>query len=208
MKLKIPYYNSKAVPQDPITIEINDKFQKVNVNLVSQVQHVERNNTGFKSGLTKTKSDVRGGGRKPWKQKGTGRARAGSNRSPLWRGGGITFGSDGQKKNLQIPQKMKQLAVLSMIVHKVHEKELSVIENIEIENKKTSEAAKIFEKVNCGKRVIMVTDKSEKEEVIAWRNLPLVEFRNNGDLILNDLNSKKMIIYTKSAFNQVESKLK
>jgi len=208
MKLKIPYYSSKAVLQEPITIVISDKFQKVNVDLVSQVSHVERNKTEFKSGHTKTKSEVRGGGRKPWKQKGTGRARAGSNRSPLWRGGGVTFGPDGKKRNLSIPQKMKRLAILSMIVNKAVEKELSVIEKIEIENNKTKNAAKILEKINSGKRAIVVSDESEKENIIAWRNLPLVELRNNGDLVLNDLNSKKMIIFTKTAFNQVENKLK
>lgn len=208
MKLKIPYYNTEAALQEPINIEINDKFKEVNTSLVSQALHVERNKTEFKSGLTKTRSEVRGGGKKPWKQKGTGRARAGSNRSPLWRGGGITFGPDGQKKNLQIPQKMKQMAILSMVVHKAIEKEVAVIEKIEVVNNKTKNAAKMIEKINNGKRVILVTDVGERGGITAWRNLPLVGLRNNGDLALNDLNSTEMIIFTKTAFGQIEERLK
>lgn len=206
MKLTIPYFKNSGEVGEPIIIEVDEKLLKFSPALISQAIHVENNRIFKKSGLTKRKGEVSGGGKKPWKQKGTGRARAGSIRSPLFRGGGITFGPTAENEVLIIPKKMKAKAFSCLIADKVKGKDVAVIEDIKLKNKKTKLAGQILTRIAGVKRSILAVDEAEMPDVICFRNLALVEIKRPGDLTLNDLNTKKEIIFSAKAFEQIKGK--
>lgn len=206
MKLNIPFYKADGSKQEALVLEIADKFSEINTALISQAIYVENSNSQVKAGKTKTKSEIRGGGRKPWKQKGTGRARAGSNRSPLWRGGGVTFGPTGENRSLDIPKKMREKAILTLLFNKVKQDELAVIENIKVESGKTKDAKNVFDKISDSKFVVLAIDEQSTENTTSWRNIPVVDIKKASELLINDINSKKKIIFTRKAFEGIEAR--
>jgi len=208
MKLKIPFYKNTGEQGEPIVIEFDGEKFKTNPVLISQAIHVENNHTMVKPGQVKTKGLISGGGRKPWKQKGTGRARAGSSRSPLWRGGGITFGPTGENKILAIPKKMKEKAFKMLLIEKIKGNDVAVIENISLKIAKTKFAEQVFGKISPTQRAVLALEESDFENTIAWRNLGLVEIKTKDEIKLNDLNSKKKLILSLKAFESVKSKVK
>jgi large subunit ribosomal protein L4 len=124
---------------------------------------------------TKTRSEVRGGGRKPWKQKGTGRARAGSNRSPLWKGGGVIFGPKPKTMNHKLNKKEFQLALRTLLFNK--KEQIVVFNNLEIENCKTKEFLNLISKAdkNLDSKTLIVLSKANYPIQLAVRNIPTVE---------------------------------
>src|SRR5690625_3376857 len=106
---------------------------------------------------TKTRSNVRGGGRKPWRQKGTGRARHGSNRSPIWVGGGVTFGPTPRNYSYQFPKKIRRLALKSALSTKVNNDSVIVLENLELAAPKTKDIVQMLAALNIDKKVLIVT---------------------------------------------------
>ena len=124
---------------------------------------------------TKTRSEVRGGGRKPWKQKGTGRARAGSSRSPLWRGGGVTFGPKPKEVSHKLNKKEFQLALRTLLFNK--KESLVVFNNFEIENCKTKEFLNLIGKANkkLDSKTLIVLSNANDPIRLAVRNIPTVE---------------------------------
>ena len=113
------------------------------------------------SASTKTRGEVRGGGKKPWKQKGLGRARSGSNRSPIWRGGGITFGPKPKDWSFSISKKVRKQAIKSALSHKYNEKEIFVIDNIELPEIKTKQVVSFLKNFDITKCLILIDDKNE-----------------------------------------------
>jgi large subunit ribosomal protein L4 len=137
---------------------------------------------------TKTRSEVRGGGRKPWKQKGTGRARAGSNRSPLWKGGGVIFGPKPKTVKHKLNQKELQLALRTLLFNK--NKNITVFNNLEIENCKTKEFLNLVGKADKNldsKTLILLSDPNDKVQ-LAVRNIPTVE-----TVLATNLNVKALL---------------
>jgi len=137
---------------------------------------------------TKTRSEVRGGGRKPWKQKGTGRARAGSNRSPLWKGGGVIFGPKPKTVNHKLNKKELQLALRTLLFNK--NKNITVFNNLEIENCKTKEFLNLVGKADKNldsKTLILLSDSNDKVQ-LAVRNIPTVE-----TVLATNLNVKALL---------------
>lgn len=124
---------------------------------------------------TKTRSEVRGGGRKPWKQKGTGRARAGSNRSPLWKGGGVIFGPKPKVVNHKLNKKEFQLALRTLLFNK--RESLVVFDNFEIENCKTKEFLNLISKAdrNLDSKTLIILSNANDPIQLAVRNIPTVE---------------------------------
>lgn len=208
MKIKIPYFTNLGEKGESIELEVGEKNLKSNPELISQAIHVENSRQMTKAGLAKTKGLVAGGGKKPWKQKGTGRARAGSNRSPLWRGGGITFGPTGENQVLVIPKKMKDKAFNILLVQKAKENNIVVIENFEIKDQKTKSANSILVKAGLQKKVLMAIDESDRANIMPWRNIADVEIKDRSDISLNDLNSLKTIIFTLKSFEIVKQRVK
>mgnify|MGYP001598498198 FL=1 len=154
---------------------------------------------------TKTRGEIRGGGKKPWKQKGTGRARAGSTRSPLWVGGGIIFGPRNIRNfSLRINKKMKTKALLMALSDKVNEQALSVIDKLEMSNFKTKTMVDLLKKINFTKGTLLVVDKADKKITSSVRNIVKTELVAANSLNVYDVMRFKNILFTESALAKVE----
>jgi large subunit ribosomal protein L4 len=155
---------------------------------------------------TKTRSEVRGGGRKPWRQKGTGRARAGSNRSPLWKGGGVSFGPKPRKITLKLNKKERRLALQTLLYNKKNN--ILIIENLE--NEITEPKTKNFLKIckNCSitleQKVLVIVSKKTTALKLATQNIPNVELISASSLNTLSLLKAKQIILTPLAINDIK----
>ena len=155
---------------------------------------------------TKTKSEVRGGGRKPWKQKGTGRARAGSNRSPLWKGGGVIFGPKPKKVFLKINKKERQLALRTLLYNKKNN--ILIIENLETETiePKTKSFLKICQNcsINLDEKLLVIVSKKTMPLKLATQNLKNVELISASNLNTLSLLKAKQVLVTPLAINDIK----
>jgi large subunit ribosomal protein L4 len=148
---------------------------------------------------TKTRAEVRGTSRKPWKQKGTGRARAGRRRSPLWVGGGVVFGPRPRDYSYAIPKKLKQLAMRSILSLKVKEERLKIVEDFSIASGKTKDLVAILKKLGNGERTVIVLRDDDRMIKRAGANLPLVKFLSYNRLRAHDLFYGMTILMLESA---------
>jgi len=191
-----------------------------NPDLVHQVMLALQANKRRNTAHTKTRADVRGGGRKPWQQKGLGRARHGSIRSPIWRGGGITFGPSNERVYEQkINKKMKRKALLVALSQKVRDNEILILDDLKLKAPKTKEAATIlkslskikgFEKLTGKKNtaLVLISAKGgEKNEQLkrAFYNLPGILLGETRNLNLLDTLTYKYLIFPKESLNIFKS---
>jgi large subunit ribosomal protein L4 len=146
--------------------------------------------------VAKTRGLVSGGGKKPWKQKGTGRARTGSSRNPIWRGGGIVFGPTGEENyTKQINVKAKRLAIRQALSLAADDNKISVIESMALKEAKTAELAKLLKKIDANKRVLIVVENKTDELVQAARNLELVKIvQANYVNVFDTLNADRIVV--------------
>lgn len=155
---------------------------------------------------TKTRSEVRGGGRKPWRQKGTGRARAGSNRSPLWKGGGVIFGPKPNKVFLKLNKKERRLALQTLLYNKKNN--ILIIENLESEitEPKTKTFLKVCQDcmINLDQKVLVIVSKKTTPLKLATKNLKNVELISASNLNTFSLLKAKQIILTPLAINYIK----
>jgi large subunit ribosomal protein L4 len=155
---------------------------------------------------TKTRSEVRGGGRKPWRQKGTGRARAGSNRSPLWKGGGVIFGPKPKKTTLKLNKKERRLALQTLLYNKKNN--ILIIENLESElnEARTKTFLKICKDcaINIDQKVLVIVSKKTTPLKLATKNLKNVELIAASNLNTFSLLKAKQIILTPLAINEIK----
>ena len=155
---------------------------------------------------TKTRSEVRGGGRKPWRQKGTGRARAGSNRSPLWKGGGVTFGPKPKNNSLKLNKKERKLALQTLLYNKRNN--ISVIDNLEnlVELPKTKTFYNICKKcgINLEQKVLVIVSKKTPALKLSTRNMKNVEVISASNLNTLSLLKAKQILLTPLAVNEIK----
>ncbi len=153
---------------------------------------------------TKTRGLVRGGGKKPWKQKGTGRARFGSSRVPIWRGGGITFGPTGQENySKQLNSKAKRLAIRQALSLSADAKKICVVEGLAQPAAKTAALAKLLSKIGAERNVLIVVESKTPQLERAANNLPLVSVAGAQYLNVYDvLNSDKIVFSSKAALTQ------
>ncbi len=150
-------------------------------------------------------SEVSGGGRKPWRQKGTGRARVGTIRSPLWRHGGITFGPKPRNYRKSFPKKMRRLALASVLSARAKDEAIYVLEDIDITSHKTAAFKKLLSEAGVtGSKVLLVTTSPEPNLVRAGQNLPGVEVTFTGELNTYQALAADNILFTKSALQKVE----
>jgi large subunit ribosomal protein L4 len=155
---------------------------------------------------TKTRSEVRGGGRKPWRQKGTGRARAGSNRSPLWKGGGVIFGPKPKKVFLKVNKKERRLALQTLLYNKKNH--ILVIENLEtaINDPKTKSFLKVCQNcsINLNQKILVIVSKKTMPLKLATQNLKNVELISASNLNTFSLLKATQIIITPSSINDIK----
>ncbi|MCM3715684.1 50S ribosomal protein L4 [Halalkalibacter oceani] len=156
---------------------------------------------------TKGRSEVRGGGRKPWRQKGTGRARQGSIRSPQWVGGGVVFGPTPRSYSYKLPKKVRRLAIKSALSSKVQSEEIVVLENLAFDAPKTKEMAAVLAGLSVDSKALVVTADYNEAVALSARNLPGVTFVTaDGVSVLDVLKHDKLVI-TKEAVEKVEEVL-
>lgn len=154
--------------------------------------------------VTKTRGLVSGGGRKPWKQKGTGRARFGSSRNPIWRGGGIVFGPTGEENyTKKMNVKAKRLALRQALSLAAHAGKIVVIEDITSKDGKTAELAKLLAKVSATRRTLIAVEHKTDELVKASQNLQAVKVTQANYLNVFDILNADTIIFTTAALNVV-----
>ena len=157
---------------------------------------------------TKTRAEVSGGGRKPWRQKGTGRARVGSNRSPLWRGGGVIFGPVPRDYSKRVNKQVRKLALKRSWVSRVDENDVIVIDSLALASPKTKELLAILAAIGGGEHALIVMDDSDNPNVaLAARNLATVKIVPASKVNVYDLLLYKKIIFTKSGLDQFGSRL-
>ena len=155
----------------------------------------------------KNRSAVRGGGRKPWRQKGTGRARQGSIRSPQWRGGGVVFGPTPRSYSYKLPKKVRRLAIRSVLSSKVLDKELIVVEGLNFDAPKTKEFRAVLTNLDVNKKVLVVLENDNDFAALSARNLPGVKIVAPNNVSVLDVVAHDNLIITKTALEKVEEAL-
>jgi large subunit ribosomal protein L4 len=155
----------------------------------------------------KNRSEVRGGGRKPWRQKGTGRARQGSIRSPQWRGGGIVFGPTPRSYSFKLPKKVRRLAIKSALSTKVLEENILILDNLTLAAPKTKEMVSVLKGLNIESKALIVTGDLNEAVALSARNIPGVSVVvADGINVLDVLNHDKLLM-TKAAVEKIEEVL-
>ncbi len=197
--MKIDVYNKSGekIGQAVLPKEVFDV--KVVPDLLHQVVISQMANRRQGTAQVKDRGEVRGGGRKPWRQKGTGRARHGSIRSPLWKGGGVTFGPTKDKVyERKIPKAMRKKAILMVLSAKAQNQLLILLDDFKIASKKTKEVAQILKNLPCkNQSALIVSPDYEPDLVRAGRNIPQVGITPAKDFNALDLLSFKFLIMTK-----------
>jgi large subunit ribosomal protein L4 len=153
---------------------------------------------------TKGRSEVSGGGRKPWKQKGTGRARQGSIRSPQWKGGGIVFGPTPRSYGFKLPRKVRRLAIKSALSSKVAGNGIIVLDQLSLAQPKTKDFAKILNNLKVGRKALVVTADFDNNVALSARNIPGVKFVVADGISVLDVMVYDQLIITKDAVAKVE----
>jgi len=152
----------------------------------------------------KGRSEVRGGGRKPWKQKGTGRARQGSIRSPQWKGGGTVFGPTPRSYAYKLPKKVRRLALKSVLSLKVLSNEIVVLDQLHFEAPKTKDMLKLLSNLNIDQKVLVVGNDDNLNLYLSARNIPGVTFVQPTGINVLDLVAHDKLVITKDAVSKVE----
>ena len=196
--MKIEVHNNSGKVVDSIDIDSNIFDVKLNPSVVRQAVLAELTNLRQGTHSAKNRSAVRGGGKKPFKQKGRGVARAGTIRSPLWKGGGVVFGPEPHGYSHKMPKKMSKLARKSVISKRIKDGEVVILDTIDIESKKTSNFISFLKdiKVNQKKTLILV-DSFQKNLVLASRNIRNVFIENARSVSVYDLLDSEIILIDK-----------
>lgn len=213
--MKIKVYNQTA--EFVHDLELSDKIfgVKVNPELLHQALITQMSNERQVLADTKDRSEVRGGGKKPWKQKGTGRARVGSSRSPIWRAGGVTFGPTSDRDfSKKINKKMKQKAIFMALSDKIANDNLVVLDSLKLEEFKTKKFNDILSAVEKNilkterRNVLIINDTKDDKVKYSARNLAGTEIINLENINIVDLLKYKNLLLTETAVKTLEERYK
>ncbi|MBI5685720.1 MAG: 50S ribosomal protein L4 [Verrucomicrobia bacterium] len=207
--MKIPVLNSEGGAAGEF--DLRDDFiikgsrgQQTVRDAVVAIQSNRRSGTA----CTKTLGEVAGSGKKPWKQKGTGRARAGSFASPLWRGGGVVFGPKPRDWSLGMPKKVRRLALQKAIGERIAAGDVVLVDAITLKTPKTKEFVSVVKNLKAGNRsILLVVDKPEKNLMLASGNVAFVSVVDASNLNVYDVTLAHKLVFMKSAFEKVEQRL-
>lgn len=190
-------------------IELNDAVFGIepNEHVVFEAVVMQRASLRQGNHKVKNRTEVRGGGRKPWKQKGTGRARQGSIRSPQWRGGGIVFGPTPRSYSYKLPKKVRRLALKSALSSKVQEQNILVLETLSFNAPKTKEFVTVLKNLSVDSKALIVTDTVNEFVALSARNIPGVTVVEAAGINILDLLGHDKLIMTKAAVEKVEEVL-
>lgn len=213
--ISLPIYNTEGKEVDSIKLDAKVFDGKINTAAIYQAINAYRANQRKGLAATKTRGEVSGGGKKPWRQKGTGRARVGSIRSPLWRHGGVIFGPHPRDFYYRMPRKLKILALKSALCAKLKENNLIVLEGINLEKPKTKEASRIFSnlkiKLTNGLKpnsLLLLLDKIDNNLKMALRNIDFLNVNLAANTHTYEVMSHKKLIITKEGLTRLTNRLK
>ena len=202
MKTKLYNQNKEEIGEVNLPKEIFEV--EVNPDLIHQVVLSQQSNRRQGSAHSRMRGEVSGGGKKPWRQKGTGRARHGSTRSPLWKGGGVTFGPRNDKNYKKtIPVKMKRKALFMVLSAKATEKMIVVVDKFNITKPQTKEMAVSLNKL-IDKSALLVLSKMDKNLILSTRNIPKIESIQATDLNVLDLLTYKYVVISKAGIKKIK----
>ncbi len=199
----VAVYNIEGKEVDKL--ELNDSVFGVEINehLVHQAVVAQLANSRQGTQSAKTRSEVSGGGRKPWRQKGTGHARQGSTRAPQWTGGGVVFAPKPRDYSVKMNKKEKQLAIKSALTSKVQDSKFIVVDEFKMDEVKTAKFVKILENLKAPKALVVTKDKDEKV-VLSARNIPTVKTSVTNNINVYDILKYDSLVITKDAVAAIE----
>lgn len=181
---------------------------KVNSELLHTVVLMYQTNSKTKLGSVKNRGEVSGGGIKPWRQKGTGRARVGSTRNPIWRKGGSVFGPIPRDSHYSLPQKMRSQALKSSIIDKLNEDRILVLEKLKIEKPKTKLLYTVLQSLKIKEKALLILAEPDEAIFLAARNLAHLEVKLASDVNAFDVLRFRKLIVLKPAFEQLVTRMK
>jgi large subunit ribosomal protein L4 len=204
--MKIDVYNQNGEITGSATLPKEIFDVKFNADLVHQIAVSQSANARQVSAHTKTRGEVRGGGKKPWKQKGTGRARHGSIRSPLWKGGGVTHGPRNDRIfEREVPKKMRRKALFMVLSMKLKDNQLLVLDRLESEKGKTKEMAISLGKLPCNKHTALIAlPNYDKKVVMAARNIKKISIEDARNINVLQLLNFKYLLLTKESIKTIK----
>ena len=203
MQIDVFDQTGSKISKHKLTSEIFEA--DINLALVHQALYVQESNKRQGTAKVKTKGEVRGGGRKPWRQKGTGRARAGSTRSPIWRGGGVTFGPTGdQNYSKDMPKKQKRKALFSTLSQKAKQDSMIGLTAIDEKNLKTSLMSKLLDKLPVKRNALLIAPNADDKFKRAFSNIPFVKVVHASYLDIHSLLKYETIIFMTDSFAVVD----
>ena len=205
-KISVKNLNGEKVKD----LTLNDSIFKIEVNddALKKMIRLQLDATRQGTRKTKNRSEVSGGGRKPWKQKGTGRARQGSIRATQWRGGGIPFGVDNRDFSFKINKKERVLALKSALSEKVLEKKLVVVDNFQMKNAKTKDALVVLNNLKLEDKILFVTSDDAENLYLATRNLPNCLVIYADEINCYDLVNADTVVMDEETVNKLKEVLK
>ncbi|HAW50014.1 TPA: 50S ribosomal protein L4 [bacterium] len=204
--MKVDVINIKGEKQEEIELPDEIFAQPINENTIYEATKAYLANQRQGTVKTKTRGEVSGSGRKPWRQKGTGRARVGSIRSPLWRKGGVVFGPVLRSYKIKIPKKIKKIALISSLSLKAKEGKIMVLDSLEIKKGKTKIVAGIISKLSLKKPLFILHEKNPNF-TIGLRNIPNIHSVLYDNLCSYYVLSHNEIVLTKKAVDKLKEKL-
>ncbi|KAA3634569.1 MAG: 50S ribosomal protein L4 [Calditrichaeota bacterium] len=202
--MNVKKYNQDGAEVGTVELDSSVFGVEPNEGLVHQyvVNYLARQRQG--NAHTKGRSEVRGGGKKPWRQKGTGRARAGTSRSPLWRGGGTVFGPHTRLYGYEMPKKMKQRAIRSVFSDKALGENIKVLDKIQLDQIKTKDIVSILGKLDLGDKKCLILDEGRNDNAaLSCRNLQKVKFGRAALANGYDLLNAECVILTEAGLKKV-----
>ena len=199
----VAVYNIEGKEVDKLELNDNVFGVEINEHLVhlAVVSQLANGRQGTQS--AKTRSEVSGGGRKPWRQKGTGHARQGSTRSPQWTGGGVVFAPKPRDYSMKMNKREKQIAIKSALTSKVQDSKLIVVDEFKLDEIKTSKFAQILDNLKAPKALVVTKDKDEKV-VLSARNIPTVKTTMKNSINVYDILKYDSLVITKDAVAAIE----
>ncbi len=190
-------------------IELNDSIFAVEPNQQVLFEVVKAQRAAMRQGThkTKTRTEVRGGGRKPWKQKGTGRARSGSTRSPLWVGGGVVFGPTPRDYSMKVNKKVRRLALKSVLSMKVQDEKFKVLDKLSLESVQTKGMVEVLNNLNIPGKVMIILAENNEMVALSARNIPGVSVTTVSHASVYELMRSNTVVTTANAVKLYEEVL-
>ena len=200
---KVAVYNMEGKEVD--SIELNDSIFGVEINEhlvhMAVLQQLANNRQGTQK--AKTRSDVRGGGKKPWRQKGTGHARQGSTRAPQWTGGGVVFAPTPRDYSFKLNKKEKRAALKSALTSRVAENKIIVLDELKLDEIKTKKFVQVMKNLNVEKALVVLNE-MDKNVIASAANIPTVKTAQTNELNVFDVLKYETVVVTKAAVATIE----